>query len=354
MLPEVKRTFSYLDTRTRCSPGHTVRRSWFVGLATGGHRPDELMPILRDASSRAADDLRRTFSNITLEWTGEIALNYDLRRVSGADAQGAERRVLPLTLILLVVAFGAVAAAFLPLIAGGFAITLSLGAAVVVTRFLPLSILLQNVVTMLGLGLGIDYALLIVGRFREGLARGLAPHDSVRETIEEAGHTIIVSGASVAIGFAALMFMPVNEIRSLAVGGLLVITISVLLAVTLVPALLAVLGSRVNWGKIRRKVKRADGSERWRKWGQFVCARPLTVLLVAGIPLVAIATQAARLSTNLPRGDWLPPQMESSRALHRLATMERSGIVESIRVVVRLPDGVTWDSPTGWSALLRE
>jgi RND superfamily putative drug exporter len=352
-VPEVTRTFSYLDTPDSLFIGARGGTFMIAGLATAGHRPDELMPILRRASERVAADLRPTVPGIELEWTGEIALNYDLRRTSGDDAKSAERRVLPLTLILLVVAFGAVAAASLPLIAGGLAISLSLGAAVIVTRFLPLSILLQNVVTMLGLGLGIDYALLVVSRFREGLSRGLSAHDAARATIEEAGHTIIVSGASVAIGFAALLFMPVNEIRSLAVGGLLVIAISVLVAVTLVPALLAILGARVNWGRVRRRANDGDGSARWRRWGRFVCARPGTVILLAGIPLGAIATQASRLSVNLPRGDWLPPAMESSRALHALADMKRSGIVQSIRIVVTLPAEISWDSPRGWAALRR-
>src|SRR6185369_12017183 len=93
-----------------------------VGLASVGERPEEVIPALRGASSRAADELRATLPAIKLELTGEIALNYDLRRVSAADAEGAERRVLPLTLVLLIVAFGAVSAALLPLIAGGMAI----------------------------------------------------------------------------------------------------------------------------------------------------------------------------------------------------------------------------------------
>ena len=352
-MPEVTRTFSYLDTPDTLFVGEGGGTFMIAGLATAGHRPDELMPILRRTSEQVTRELRRTLPSIRLGWTGEVALNYDLRRTSGADAQSAERRVLPLTLILLFIAFGAVAAAFLPLVAGGLAISLSLGAAVIVTRILPLSILLQNVVTMLGLGLGIDYALLVVSRFREALARGASAHDSARETIEEAGHTIIVSGLSVAIGFAALLFMPVNEIRSLAVGGLLVILISVLMAISLVPALLALIGRRVNWGRIRRRVSDGSGSERWRQWGKFVCARPIAVLLIVGIPIGAIATQASRLSVNLPRGDWLPAEMESSHALHRLAAMKRSGIVQSIRIVVTLPQGITWDSPTGWSALRR-
>ncbi|MEO7501426.1 MAG: MMPL family transporter [Gemmatimonadaceae bacterium] len=352
-LPIVARTFSWLDAPDTLFVGAEGGTFMMVGLATAGRRPDDLIPILRGATGDLTADLKSTHPALQLTWTGETALNYDLRRASAADAQGAERRVLPLTLMLLVLAFGALAAAFVPLLAGGLSIAFALGAAVTLTRFWPLSILLQNVVTMLGLGLGIDYALLIVGRFREGLARGLSAGDSARDTVENAGHTIILSGASVAIGFAALLFVPVNEIRSLAVGGLLVIVMSVLLSVTLIPALLASLGSRVNAGTIRHRVSSGAGSARWRSWGRFICARPLTVLLVGGFPLVAIAAQAFRLSTDLPRGDWLPPAMESSRALHRLESMKRSGVVQSVRLVVVLPKDATWDSPAGWAAIKR-
>ena len=352
-LPIVTRSFSWLDAPDTLFIGARGGTFMMVGLATAGRRPDDLIPILRRATSRLAADLKSTHPALQLTWTGETALNYDLRRASAADAQGAERRVLPLTLILLVLAFGALAAAFVPLLAGGLSIAFALGAAVTLTRFWPLSILLQNVVTMLGLGLGIDYALLIVGRFREGLARGWTAPGSARDTIENAGHTIILSGASVAIGFAALLFVPVNEIRSLAVGGLLVIVMSVLLSVTLIPALLASLGPRVNAGTIRSRISSGNGSPRWRSWGRFICARPLTVLLVGGLPLVAIASQAFRLNTDLPRGDWLPPTMESSRALHQLGSMKRSGVVQSIRIVVGLPQDATWDSPKGWAAVKR-
>jgi RND superfamily putative drug exporter len=351
-LPIVTRTFSYLDTADTLFIGAGGETFMLVGLATSGRRPDDLIPILRDATAQLIADLKAKYPALRLAWTGETALNFDLRRASAADAQQAERRVLPLTLILLVLAFGALAAAFVPLLAGGLSIALAVGAAVTLTRFWPLSILLQNVVTMLGLGLGIDYALLVVSRFRDGLSRGLGAHEAARETVEHAGHTIILSGASVAIGFAALLFVPVNEIRSLAVGGLLVIVMSVLLAVTLVPALLASLGSRINAGRVRG-LNVGVGSPRWRAWGRFICARPVVVLLLAGLPLMGIASQAFRLSTDLPRGDWLPRTMESSVALHRLGSMKRSGVVQSIRMVVELPEGAAWDSPRGWAAIRR-
>ena len=248
------------------------------------------------------------------------------------------------------IAFGALAAAVLPVLAGAVSISIALGAAVLLTNFWPLSLLLQNVVAMLGLGLGIDYGLLVVGRFREALADGKTSREAAMETIEKAGHTVALSGASVAIAFAALLIVPVNEIRSIAVGGLLVIVAAVLLATSLLPALLSLIGPRINAGRISSK-RLGIASARWRRWGRFVCAHPLAVLIVASSPLGAIALQARRLTTDLPRGDWLPRGLESSRALRTLADMHTSGVVNAIRIVVELPDGVTWDSPSGWAAL---
>lgn len=340
----VSGTFSYLDAPDTLFVGKAGTTFMVVGLKPGSERPDKLIPKLRA--------LKTELAGVQYAWTGEIALNHDLRLASASDAQNAEKRVMPITLILLVLAFGAVAASFLPLVAGGFAISLALGAAVVISARFPLSILLQNVVTMLGLGLGIDYALLVVGRFREGLFAGLPSRDAAIDAGDQAGHTILLSGASVCIGFAALIGIPVNELKSLAVGGLLVIVMAVLLAVTLLPALLAILGHRVNWLSIRRK-NNGTGSDRWRSWGRFVCAHPMMVLLVAGIPIGVLALQARRLNTDLPRGDWLPPKMESAVGLRTLRDSNRSGIVNAIRIVVQLPKDSPWDSPSGWQALKR-
>ena len=351
-LPFVSRTFSYLDAPDSLFLGAQGATYMLVGLETGGRRPDQLVPLLREATARSATNLRLRHPSLALRWTGEIALNYDLRRASATDARAAERRVLPLTLILLVLAFGALAAALLPLLAGALSISLALGGAVILTRFWPLSILLQNVVAMLGLGLGIDYALLVVGRFREALAAQLTSREAAHEAAERAGRTIVLSGASVAIAFSALLLVPVNEIRSIAVGGLLVILMAVLLATTLLPALLSFVGARINMGRIRRS-SFGVASESWRRWGRFVCAHPVAVLIFASAPLAAIALQTTRMTTDLPRGDWLPREMESSRALRTLEEMKTSGIVNAVRVVVELPRGTTWDSPAGWSALRR-
>jgi putative drug exporter of the RND superfamily len=249
-LPFVTRTLSYLDAPDSGFVGLHGETYMVVGLNTEVRRPDDLVPLLRTATGSLEGGLRSRFPNISFRWTGEIPLNYDLRKASAADARQAERRVLPVTAILLVIAFGAVAAAVLPVFAGALSISLALGGAVILTKFFPLSLLLQNIVAMLGLGLGIDYALLVVGRFREALLEGMSSQAAAQEASRRAGHTIMLSGAVVAIAFASLLIVPVNEIRSIAVGGLLVIVVTVMLSTSLLPALLSLLGTRINAGKI--------------------------------------------------------------------------------------------------------
>lgn len=349
-LDVVTRTFSWLDSPDSLFIGPQGQTFVVVGLRKSAGRPDEVIPLLRDATAALEESMRIIHPHLSLMWTGEIALNYDLRQTSASDASRAERRALPLSLLLLTLAFGAVAAVILPLVVAALSITLALGAAVVIAGVWPLSVILHNVVTMLGLGLGIDYALLIVGRFRESLAAGLDPVGAARETAAHAGRTIALSGASVAIGFMALLFVPVSEVRSIAIGGLLVTGASVLMAVTLLPALLAMLGHRVNWGRIGRR-RAQDGTVRWRKWGVFVCAHPVAVLVAAGLPVLLLAVQSTRLNAELPRGDWLPTSMESARGLRALEAMKSGGIVNTVRVVVELPAEAPWDSPAGWSAI---
>jgi putative drug exporter of the RND superfamily len=195
---------------------------------------------------------------------------------------------------MLLVAFGTLAASLLPIVAGMAGILAALGVAAIIAATYPLSILLSNIVTMIGLGLGIDYALLTVSRFREELAAGRSSHDAAMRAAHSAGHTVMLSGAAVLIGFVALAFVPLNELRSVAVGGAVVVAFSVAVAVTLVPALLAMLGSRVNAGRLFVRAPGGGASERWRRWGRFVVAHPAMVLAVAGIPMVVLALQVLR------------------------------------------------------------
>src|SRR6202040_158143 len=211
---------------------------------------------------------------------------------------------------------------------------------------------------MCGLGLGIDYALLMVSRFREAISAG---HDAPAASViaaRKAGRTLLISASTVAIGFLALLTVPISEIRSIGVAGVLVAGMSVLLANTLVPAVLALLGPRIDGGRLpftpRLDAQRAARTgNRWRQWGKVIVAHPWLAIFLAGTPLLVLAWQAARLDTSVPRGDWLPPAAESVHALHILDQMDRAGIVESLRVILELPTDSITQTDSGWNTLDR-
>jgi RND superfamily putative drug exporter len=354
-VPGVTGTLSYLNVADTVFLGARALGTYLlVGLDPAGSRPDALVPPLRAATERLSATLRQAYPQAALRWTGEIPINFDLRRTSAEESARAEQRVLPLTLVLLLLAFNAVVAALLPLVAATLAIAITLGAAVLINTAWPLSILLQSIVSMIGFGVGIDYALLTVSRFREALAAGLDAESAAAEAAEHAGGTIALSGAAVMIGFASLLLVPLNEMQAIGVGGILVVGVSVLMAMTLLPGLLAWLGPRIDAGRILRMRNRSNPfAGWWRAWGRWVIGHSWLVLIVAGAPVVRLAWEAPRLRAELPRGNWLPAQMESARALDDLYRMNRSGVVNTMRVLVELPPGMTVHDSAGWLATRR-
>jgi RND superfamily putative drug exporter len=321
---------------------------------------EALVPELRAKADSMVGQLKSQYPNIKLQITGETPLTFDLRKVSAEDVTHAEKRAMPVTLVLLVLAFGSVVAALLPLGVGVLSISMALGAAALLAHYLHLSILVQNLATMLGLGLGIDYALLMVSRFREALAEGCDPGHAADLCAGQAGRTLLISATTVAIGFSALLTVPISELRSIGVAGLLVTVLSVMLCTFILPWVLGLLGHRINAARVRFRTKRFEtraslcaASERWVWWGNIITRRPWTALLIAGIPLLILAYQARKIAPGIPDRDSLPAAAESVQALHTLQHMGRSGIVESLRVVLELPPQSPPLSPAGWLAVSR-
>src|SRR5437667_21227 len=155
-----------------------------------------VVPELRETVQGALAQLPNA-DGFDVKVTGNPALDYDVRTISAADTRDAERRALPLTLAVLVLAFGALVAATLPIIVGVLAITIALGIVAVAAQFQTMSVFVLNITTMVGLGVGIDYSLLIVTRFREELNRGLSPIDAAVRTIQPAGSAVVTSGLPV-------------------------------------------------------------------------------------------------------------------------------------------------------------
>jgi len=359
-LPGVSGAISSLDWPDPLFTGDNGGTLIIVGLDPHDESVEALAPKLRAKADWMEDQLRSQYPNIKLEITGESPLTYDLRKVSADEVNHAEERAMPLTLLLLVLAFGSLVAATLPLGVGLLSISMALGAAALLAHHLHLSILVQNLATMVGLALGIDYALLMVSRFREALAERHDPGHAADIAAGQAGRTLIISATTVAIGFSALLTVPISELRSIGIAGLMVTVFSVMLCTFILPWVLGLLGHRINAARLRlptRRFKTQDHActphERWVRWGSMITSRPWTALLVAGIPLLMLTFQARRISPGIPGHNALPAAAESVQALHTLQGMGRSGIVQSLRVILELPPQTQPLSPGGWLAVSR-
>lgn len=327
-----------------------------VGIVLVGIDPrispvEELIPALRASTTALLPELRAAHPEARLLWTGEDALNIDLRVVGTEEARTAEMRVVPLTFALLFLVFGGLVAAGLPVLSGVITLPIALGIAVLLTAVMPISVLLINVVTMIGLGLSIDYALLMVSRYRDTIRTGVERREAARLAIKGAGPTIATSGLAVAVGFAAMLVMPITELRSVALGGLLASVVAVLVATTLVPALLAIVGPWVDRLRLPFLKPRPSSGALWRRWAEFVVHRPKTVLVLSAVPLILLAIHAATLSLNFPKGDWLPKSAESIEAADLLKQAGRDGMIAATPVVLELPEGTTIRSDAGWAAM---
>ena len=248
--PGVSGVVSYLELRDPIFLGRGGGTFVLVGLTSTGGPVESLVPELHQLVSSLENQLRGRYPAVKLELTGEIPLNFDIRKASAADVHRAESLVIPATLVLLLVAFGSLMAALIPLAVGQLAIATTLAITGFLAQRWHLSILVQNLATMLGLGLGIDYALLMISRFREAIAAGNDGPTAGTIAARQAGRTLLISASTVAIGFLALLTVPISEIRSIGVAGFLVTGMSVLLTNTLVPAALVLLGPRIDLGRM--------------------------------------------------------------------------------------------------------
>jgi RND superfamily putative drug exporter len=352
--PDVQGVMSYLDQADSLYLGHDGSPIIVVGLSAADGARDAVggLSVMQNLQ-RTTDALRMELlpghPAIRFGWTGETVVNADMRRVSSEETRNAELRVLPITLVLLLIAFRSVISALLPMLCGGLTIWISLGAVAAVSHFWPSSLIVVSIISMVGLGLSIDYALLVVSQYRDGIEQGLSRAQAVEQAAEHAGRTIVLSGSAVAIGFAAMLMVPVSEVASIGLGGLLVTIVAVLVASTLLPVLLAWASPWIGAG-VRHSVQGRAPGHRWRRWASWVARHPIAVLAGAGLPLVLLAAQGVHLRVDLPRGRWLPDTAESVRVLHGIDAVARGNFGQIIPVILELPPGTTLHDEAGWRA----
>ena len=286
----------------------------------------------------------------------EVAINSEVK----ADIGRAEAISMPVLLVLLLIIFGSFAAAGLPLAIGGIGILGSFAALRLLTLFTDVSIYSINITTILGLGLAIDYGLFMTARFREELGNQPTVEQALSRTVATAGRTVAVSGVTVAIALASLMLFPETFLRSMGYGGVATVAVDMLAALTVIPALLAVLGPRVNALRIRgRRRQRGvplapadEASGAWYRIARSVMRRPVAYVVVIIVVLLALGSPFRSITWGGVDARALPASAEPRAVAEALASDFPVNATTPIEAVVKFagPAGVA-GSPAQRAAL---
>jgi RND superfamily putative drug exporter len=264
-----------------------------------------------DATRNVVDEVRRTVRSDDLETyvTGAPAVYQDLEEASNEDVKDAEKYAFPFAVVILIFAFGTLVAAGVPVLIGGASVLTALAVLYFVTGFYDMSVFTLTLSTMLGLGLGIDYALFFVSRFREEL-EVYPTAEAVPRTVGTAGRSIFFSGTAVLIGLSGLLFFPFMFMRSIGVAGVVVVFVSVSAALTLLPAILGVLGTWINRLAIRRRSGGA-GAAFWSRSAEVVMRHPFAVILLTALILGVLLHPVGHMKVGIPEATVLPQEYES-------------------------------------------
>jgi RND superfamily putative drug exporter len=313
--------------------GVTVSRDGRTAIVTGlaGARPSEMV----DAATRLKDRLAGlSSSGVTVRLTGPAAMWSDFNHANKTAMMKSEALSWPLTLTLLVLAFGTLMAAGLPLLLTMAGLLGAGGLLFISGQLFDVSIWAMNFAMMFAIALGIDYALFLVVRFRGALAAGLSPRDATVHTMSTAGKAVLASGLTVIAALLAVMLVPVPTFQSVPLGIVLAVLSVLAATLTLLPAALPAIGHRINGGRIRLRSASDHRNERFAAWGRRLWARPLPYGAAAVLILVLLAAPALGLRTGMPTINVVPHDADS-REGHAL--VERAfglGAPSRLQVVV--------------------
>ncbi|MDQ3127932.1 MAG: MMPL family transporter [Chloroflexota bacterium] len=316
------------------------------------------LSIAPDDSPAALPGIRERLgvpAGLEVQLAGGPAFYGDVQSVSEADLQRSEIVSLPLAALALLLVFGSVVAAAVPLVVGGAAVIVALAAIFVVGSVTPMSIFVLNLATLLGLGLGVDYSLLMTSRFREEMAaRAADPPDervarAVETTVRTAGRAVFFSGLTVLLGLLGLILFEFMILRSVGIAGAIVVLLAAISALTLLPAILAIVGGRIDRLAIRRVIPRDDPNGPWARLARAVMRRPVAVLVPTLAFLLLLGSPFLHVRFNAPDSTILPPSVPSRAAFDRLANAFGEGEFAPIALAIRTDGPAT--SPANVAAL---
>jgi len=255
------------------------------------------------------------------------------------DLERAERIALPISLLILVLAFGSLVAAGMPLALALLSLAVSFGIISAIAAATTVSIFTQNIASMIGIGVGIDYSLFILNRYREGLKVGLPVPQAVAQAMATSGRAVFVSALAVVVALSGTQLVNIAAFRSMGYGAMIAVAIACTAALTLLPALLGFVGPRINALRVRRR--RTEDGQLWHRWATTIMRRPWPALIGCVLVLGLLALPALHLRLGSSGPSILPADAGPRVAAEIAAEAFGGGQVAPVQVIVTDPRGVT-------------
>ncbi len=327
-LPNIQQVVTHVENSRQVSPDkHTAYET--IVIAASPEESPALLPAIQRKLVQPAD--------LRMIVAGEPVFYADIVKLSATDLRRAETVAFPIAAAVLVLVFGSVIAAGVPLVIGGASVLITVALIAWLAQVQPMSIFVLNVTTMLGLGLGVDYALFITNRFREEI-RQHSVEDAVAITVATSGRAVFFSGMTVCVGLLGLIGFDFMILRTVGIAGSMVVLMTVIAAMTLLPAILSVLGSRIDSLAVRLPSLNVTGF--WYRLSKAVMRRPVTVVLLVLAILVMLGYPLLSINLSSPDASILPTSVPSRQGFDLLRQSFGEGALDPVVVVVKAKEPI--------------
>jgi RND superfamily putative drug exporter len=269
---------------------------------------------------------------------GPSSIANDMNRIAEEDLATGEMIGIGVALVVLILVFGTVASGIVPIVLGVVSIAVAMGLAAVVGQFFELSFFVTNMITMIGLAVGIDYSLFIVSRYREERAIGHEKIDAIVRSGATASRAVFFSGLTVVLALVGMFLLPNTIFRSLGAGAILVVLVAVAASMTLLPAVLSLMGDKIDWLRIRRRGSLESSGRFWDSVTRTVMGRPVASLVFSVTILLLAASSFLWIDTGFAGVSTLPDEVESKQAFEILDAEFSGGLASPVEVVVQGDD----------------
>jgi RND superfamily putative drug exporter len=298
--------------------------------------------------------------------TGDLAVYDEFNQISQTETERADATALPLALAVLLLVFASFVAAVTPILLTIVVVPIALAIIYAFALHTETNVIVLTIASIIGLGLSIDYSLFLVRRFRDELASGQPVRDAVALTVATSGEAILFSGLTVMIGFTGLLLIGMPFMTSFGIGGAVVVSIAVLGALTLLPALLGILGPRINalrlpWiGRLAQPVQQVTTSNRvvreerqgfWHTWALIVMRRPVLILVLVSTLLLGLGWPVLQMEIGIPTATSLPSNAEARQGSDLLHTQFPATNDHPIYIIAQTPDGSSILTPNNLARL---